>query len=98
MGRVHFGVDTQQVGQIRSFNEALVEHLLSEVVELVGDDPPLHSPIVISVFANDPVDHFGVPPDTYIRAELPLRWNWFLGVKIAKLIYLPYYILQQSLY
>lgn len=66
MSGVHFGIDTQQVGQIWGLDEAFVQHLLSEVIEFVRDDSPLHSPIIVSIFSNNSVDHLGVPPDTSV--------------------------------
>jgi hypothetical protein len=35
MGGVDFGIDTKQVGNIGGFNEALIEQLLTIIVEFV---------------------------------------------------------------
>jgi hypothetical protein len=66
VGLVSFRVDTEHLGNIRSFDEALIEHLLSEVIEFVGEDSSLHSNIVISFFTHHSVQYFREPPNTYV--------------------------------
>ena len=64
MGGIHFGIDTEQVGKVRGFDEALVEHLLSVVVELVDPDSSPDSDCFVVIFSDHSVGHFGEPPDT----------------------------------
>ena len=63
---VGFGIDTEHLGNIRSLDEALIEHLLPVVIEFVGDDPSLYSDFVIAFLAHHSVQHFSEPPNTYI--------------------------------
>lgn len=68
---VHFGVDTEEVGEIRGLYEASIEELLSGIVELIGPDSALEAEGVISGFANDSVNNFGPPPDSWVRRGIP---------------------------
>jgi len=63
---IDLGIDTEHVGDIGVFYEPSVEDLLSQVIELVGIDSSLDSDGVISLLADDPVEHLGEPPDTFV--------------------------------
>lgn len=36
MRGVDFGIDTEHVGNVRSFNKALIEHFLPSIIEFIG--------------------------------------------------------------
>lgn len=68
---IDFWIDTKHAGNIRGFDEALVQKLLPIVIELIGNNSPFNSECIIASFPNYPIDHFGIPPDTFISEKVP---------------------------
>lgn len=61
---VGFGVGTQHAGHIGALDKEAVEPLLSEVVELVGEDSAADSDGIVALLSDHSIEHFGEPPDT----------------------------------
>jgi hypothetical protein len=83
---VGFGVDADHVGDVGSLDVGAVEHLLPEVVELVGENAPLDSKGLIVLLPDDAVGHLGEPPDACIDSCLPFLCHWLRTEKIERLI------------
>jgi hypothetical protein len=60
---VGFGINSDQVGNVRTLDVGPVEEVLPKIVEFVGEDASLHSDGVISRLTNDGIGHFSEPPD-----------------------------------
>jgi hypothetical protein len=60
---VGFGVNTNHVGNVRALNVGAVQHLLSDVVEFVGDDASLDPQRIVGLLSDDAIGDFGEPPD-----------------------------------
>ncbi len=63
MAAVGLGVNADHIGHIRAFNISAIEHLLPDVVELVGKDAPLNSQGIIGLLSDNAISDFGEPPD-----------------------------------
>jgi hypothetical protein len=63
---VGLGVEPDHVGDVRAFDVDAVEHLLPEVVELVGVDVSLDPDLVVVGLAQQAVGHLGEPPDAVL--------------------------------
>lgn len=86
MGTVGFGVDAEHAGDVGALDEAAVEEVLAEVVELVGEDPAGDPDGVVGLFSDDAVEHFRKPPDAYVLLCVPFLCHWFFIAKIDRLI------------
>jgi hypothetical protein len=64
MTAVSFGVYTDHIGHIRTFNVGSIEHLLTDVIKLVGEDASLNSQGIIIMLANKLVHNLSEPPNT----------------------------------
>ena len=83
---VDFGVDAEHAGDVGTLHEAAVEHVLPQVVELVGKDAPSDSNGVVGFLADHPVQHFSEPPDSLVSEYLPFLCHWFRIAKTERLI------------
>jgi hypothetical protein len=86
MAGVSFWVDSQHAGYLGAFNEAAIEKMLSQVVEFVRKYPFGDSDGVIAFLSDSSGEHFGEPPDTYLRGNIPFLCHLFLTAKIERLI------------
>lgn len=86
MAAVSLGVDTDHVGDIRTFDIASVEQVLPQIVKFVGKDPALDSDGIVSGLADESVRHFGEPPNAYVVADLPFLYHSLRTEKIERLI------------
>jgi hypothetical protein len=55
MTGISFGIDSEQTGKIRCFDETSVEHLLPIVIEFVGKNSSAHSDSLISLFSDNSI-------------------------------------------
>ena len=65
MAAVGLGVNTDHVGDVRRLNVGAVEHLLTEIVKLIGENTPL----------NPAVSDLCKPPDACLRLYLPFLYH-----------------------
>jgi hypothetical protein len=68
---VGFGVNTDHGTYVRALDEDAIEQMLSQIVELVRENPSCDSDSVISLFPNNSVEHFSEPPNTWFMYSLP---------------------------
>lgn len=83
---VSLGVDADHVGHVGALDVGAVEQVLSDVVELVRQDPPLYSQRVICFLSHQPVSDLSEPPNAWVIFFLPFLCHWFLTAKNDKLI------------
>lgn len=89
MRLISFGIDSQHAGNFRSLHKELIQHLLPEEVEFVGEYSSKDTGSIVSIFTDYTVQHFCEPPDTCVRGCcVPLRWYWFFTEKMAKDIFI----------
>lgn len=70
---ISLGVNTNHIGNIGAFDIDAVEHLLTDVVEFIGEDSALDTKCLVRLLSNYFVSDFSEPPDTWIDWNLPLR-------------------------
>ena len=59
---VSLWINSDHIGNVGTFNIHFVEHLLTNVVKFIGEDPSINSNSVIGLFANNSVGNFCEPP------------------------------------
>lgn len=64
MGVVYLRIDPQHARNIWAFNKELIEHLLSHVIEFIGDNSSFNSPGIVALFPDSSIEHFSKPPNT----------------------------------
>jgi hypothetical protein len=72
---VSFGINSDQVGDIRALDVGPVEEVLSKIVEFVGEDPSFDSDGIVGLLSNDTVGDLGEPPNSSIAILLPFLYH-----------------------
>lgn len=70
MRLISFGIDPQHAGNFGSLHKELVQHLLPEEVEFVGEYSSEDTGSIVSIFTDYTVQHFCEPPDTCVRGAV----------------------------
>jgi hypothetical protein len=60
---VGLGINADHIGDVGTLDVGAVEHLLADVVELIGEDASLDSEGIVPGLPDDAVGYFGEPPD-----------------------------------
>lgn len=63
MAAIGLWVNAYHVGHIRALNVCPIQHLLTDIVKLIGEDAPLYSEGIVGLFSDKAIGHFGEPPD-----------------------------------
>ena len=75
MAAVGLGVNTDHVGDVRRLNVGAIEHLLTEIVKLIGENTPLNPNGVVSFLSDKAVSDLCKPPDACLRLCLPFLYH-----------------------
>jgi len=68
---ISFWINAQHIGHIWTFYEASVEHLLSDIVHFILKNTSADSDGLIVLLSDNPIQHFGEPPNTFISRKIP---------------------------